>query len=92
MSQPLTRRYFRVRGLVQGVGFRWFVSENARELGLSGWVRNREDGDVEGEAEGPAASVDELLVRLASGPRSARVEGVDSRAKTPEGSGSFEIR
>lgn len=92
MSQPLTRLYFVVRGTVQGVGFRWFVVTNAQELGLSGWVRNREDGSVEGEAEGPADQVKELLERLRRGPRSARVEGVESRTKAPEGSGSFELR
>ena len=52
-----------VRGRVQGVGFRWFVREAARALGLAGWVRNRPDGSVEVAAEGDAAS---------RGPRCAR--------------------
>ena len=66
-----------VRGRVQGVGFRWFVRERARELGVSGWVRNRSDGSVEVEAEGDVASLDELRRTLAKGPDGAHVSGVD---------------
>jgi acylphosphatase len=46
-----------VRGRVQGVGFRWFVQENARHLELSGWVRNATDGSVELEVEGNEAAI-----------------------------------
>lgn len=81
-----------MHGKVQGVGFRWFVAESAKELALTGWVRNLEDGRVEGEAEGPADKVNELLARLNRGPRSARVEKVETQAAAFQGSGSFEIR
>lgn len=66
-----------VRGRVQGVGFRWFVREQARELGVKGWVRNRADGSVEVEAEGDAASLQRLLEALSKGPRGAHVTSVD---------------
>jgi acylphosphatase len=66
-----------VRGRVQGVGFRWFVRERARELGIRGWVRNRGDGSVEVEAEGDLASLERLRVSLAEGPPGARVSSVD---------------
>ena len=73
------REHFVVRGLVQGVGFRWFVRETAERLALSGWVRNAADGSVEAEAEGPARSLEEFAAALRQGPASARVDAVDVR-------------
>ena len=66
-----------VRGRVQGVGFRWFVRERARELGVHGWVRNLDDGSVEVEAEGDEASLDRLRRVLLEGPPGARVSAVE---------------
>ena len=71
------RVHARVRGRVQGVGFRATTLEVARRLGLGGWVRNREDGDVELEAEGPAFALDQLVAFLHTGPRGAHVTTVD---------------
>lgn len=68
--------FVRVDGRVQGVGFRWFVVGEAERLGLRGWVRNASDGSVEVEAEGPAALIDALRLRLEKGPPSARVSQV----------------
>lgn len=59
---------------MQGVGFRWFVVEAARALELTGWVRNREDGAVEGEAQGD--KVQQLVAALRQGPSLSRVESV----------------
>lgn len=67
----------RVRGRVQGVGFRWFVRVSARRLGLSGWVANAPDGSVEIAASGDQAKLDELRRAVARGPDGAHVEGVD---------------
>lgn len=69
-----------VRGRVQGVGFRWFVQEEARSLDLAGWVRNGPDGSVEIEADGEQAGVQKLREALSLGPRGARVETVDDVA------------
>jgi acylphosphatase len=66
-----------VRGRVQGVGFRWFVREHARTLRLSGWVRNRTDGAVELEVEGPSEKVAELMTWVADGPDGAVVGVVE---------------
>jgi acylphosphatase len=66
-----------VRGRVQGVGFRWFVREAARELGLSGWVRNRIDGTVEVAAEGSEVTLDRLRDELRRGPPGAAVASID---------------
>jgi acylphosphatase len=65
-----------VSGRVQGVGFRWFVRESAREHRLAGWVRNRPDGNVELEASGEEGSVRELIEALRRGPPGARVDDV----------------
>jgi acylphosphatase len=63
-------------GRVQGVGFRWFVRVVGRKLGLSGWVRNREDGSVEVAASGPADKLEELRKQVARGPEGAHVADV----------------
>ena len=68
--------HFLVRGRVQGGGFRWFVHREASELGLKGWVRNTEDGEVEVMAAGEAESLAELRTSLSQGPRGSRVDRV----------------
>jgi acylphosphatase len=65
-----------VRGLVQGVGFRATTFDEARRLGLAGWVRNRVDGTVEALAEGPEPKLNLFLTYLRRGPLGARVTGV----------------
>jgi acylphosphatase len=67
-----------VHGLVQGVGFRWFVVRQADQLRLTGWTANEADGSVRVVAEGPARALDELLARLREGPSGASVERVDA--------------
>ena len=59
---------------MQGVGFRWFVQREAGELGLRGWVRNTEEGEVEVVASGTEADLAELRASLRSGPRGSRVD------------------
>jgi acylphosphatase len=66
-----------VRGRVQGVGFRYFVLRRAESLGLAGWVRNRPDGAVEAEAEGPRTALERLIEAVGNGPSGARVVAVD---------------
>ena len=73
----MKRIRFVVTGRVQGVGFRWFVKAEARPLGLTGWVRNREDGAVEGEAEGREDAIEALVPCLEEGPASAIVTNVE---------------
>ncbi len=70
-----TRRYV-VTGRVQGVGFRWFVEREAVQLGLTGWVRNRPDGDVEVMATGTRDQHRTLRQKLQQGPRASRVDHV----------------
>ncbi len=67
-----------VGGRVQGVGYRYWVAEEARALGLSGWVCNRSDGRVEAEFQGPRALLDEMLTQCRRGPMFARVTELDA--------------
>ena len=73
----MARRQLLVRGKVQGVGFRWFVRETARRLGLAGWVENRPDGSVEIAAEGDDTSLELLEHAVHSGPPAASVSDVE---------------
>ncbi|HEV2028662.1 MAG TPA: acylphosphatase [Candidatus Dormibacteraeota bacterium] len=66
-----------VHGDVQGVGFRWFLMREAHRLGLSGWVRNRDDGTVEFVAEGSRSDLERLKQSAERGPQTAQVERVD---------------
>ena len=74
----------RVRGIVQGVGFRYATQRVAGRLGLTGWVRNGQDGSVEVFAQGPAAALGELGAFLEKGPRAARVSSVEKTAAEPD--------
>jgi acylphosphatase len=68
--------HVRISGRVQGVGFRWFVREEARRLGLSGWVMNLPGGDVEVRAGGESSSLQRLRRALEVGPTGAEVQAV----------------
>jgi acylphosphatase len=81
-----------VHGDVQGVGFRWFLVDSARPLGLCGWVRNLPDGSVEVTAEGEPVELDSLLTAARRGPHGARVTDVDIEWGEARGDlGSFGI-
>ena len=82
-----------VRGIVQGVGFRWFASREAARTGLAGWVVNQADGSVFVVAQGDAGAVGRFVDALREGPQGAYVTAVDvvERAVTGLG-GRFEIR
>jgi acylphosphatase len=83
----------RVRGRVQGVYYRASTRERAQQLAVTGWVRNRADGTVELEAQGPAAAVDALLAWCGDGPPAARVAGVEAGEIEPiDGERGFAIR
>ncbi|MBZ4487929.1 acylphosphatase [Microbacterium sp. cx-55] len=82
-----------VHGHVQGVGFRWATRNEAQRLGLSGWVRNLDDGTVEAEAQGPEGDVERMRTWLAAGPRGARVARLDVSEADPDArSTAFTLR
>ena len=74
-ADRVARRIF-VRGKVQGVYFRAWAVEQARDLGLDGWVRNRIEGAVEAVAVGPAAKVEDFIARCRQGSPASRVDRV----------------
>lgn len=67
-----------VHGDVQGVGFRYFLLRKANQLGLTGWVRNNDDGTVELVAEGRRRELEELNRAAQEGPSLARVSRVEA--------------
>lgn len=84
----MKRLYAQVYGRVQGVGFRWFVQEHATRLGLTGYVRNLQDGSVEVVVEGEQSALEELLAFvLQVGPPGARV--VEISVHWGEATGEF---
>jgi len=81
-----------VRGAVQGVGFRDAALRQAREAGVSGWVRNSDDGTVAVHAEGPEPAVERLVAFLEAGPPGAAVEKVEVEPAKVEGHEQFAVR
>ena len=78
MSKTIAIRV-RIHGRVQGVWYRGWAVDEARALGLSGWVRNRQDGTVEAVLAGPEPAVRAMVQRCAEGPPGARVSRVDEQ-------------
>ena len=81
-----------VSGRVQGVAFRWYAVEEARRLGVDGWIQNLPDGRVEAWVQGEADAVDAMLAWLAHGPSHARVEAVERHAQAPGPWRGFSVR
>jgi acylphosphatase len=81
-----------VRGLVQGVGFRWHTRAQARSLGVVGWVRNRRDGAVEVWVQGAPQAVAALVAWLEHGPPGARVDELVRAPQPPAIHADFAIQ
>ncbi len=80
-----------IAGRVQGVGFRAWIVEKARELGVDGWVRNRGDGAVEVLIAGDVAAVEELSRACRRGPRFAEVVRIDEELAEPPEEPGFHL-
>ena len=83
---------FVVTGRVQGVFFRQSTRERAERLGLAGWVRNREDGAVEGVVSGNDATLETFRLWLHRGPARAQVLEVTWQAVDEEAGAGFQVR
>jgi acylphosphatase len=73
----ITTKHLRIYGLVQGVFFRESMRQQAAQLKITGWVRNRSDGTVEAIVQGNAQAIERIIDWARCGPPAARVDGVD---------------
>ncbi len=86
------RAHVFIKGRVQGVFYRDWTLQKAKALGLTGWVKNLEDGRVEAVFEGPKATVEEMIRQSRQGSVLAKVEHVDALWEEPTGEySSFDI-
>ena len=81
----IVTKQLRITGRVQGVGFRFYMERKARELSITGWVRNRRDGAVEAMVQGSSGAVEAMIAWARRGPPSAIVADV----RVTDGSGDF---
>ena len=92
MTQENRALLVRIRGRVQGVSFRVWARDEARRLGVTGWIRNEPDGSVLARLAGPDDAVSRMIKLLWEGPRGARVSAVDTEpADLSEASSEFRI-
>lgn len=87
-----TRAHVFVSGIVQGVGYRFTTAKQAKQLGVSGWVRNLPDDRVEGVFEGTKAAVEQMIRWCHKGPLGAVVKDVIVEYEEPKGIREFEIK
>jgi acylphosphatase len=92
VTEAVIRRRVRVEGRVQGVFFRDTCARTARQLGVNGWVANREDGSVEAVFEGQVRAVEAMLRWAGHGPARARVDQVVVSEEAPQGESAFRVR
>jgi acylphosphatase len=85
-------RRVRITGEVQGVFFRAWAQDQAKSLGVTGWVRNASDGSVKAHVEGEQAAVEQLIDRMHDGPPGAQVDGVEAAESPVESLERFEVR
>jgi acylphosphatase len=88
----MSRVRLKVSGIVQGVGFRFFVQSVAKQLDLDGYVRNLPDGRVEVEAQGNEDVLGEFVDRLGPGHASSRVDDIQIEYIPEQKNDGFEIR
>ena len=79
-------KHLMIEGRVQGVGFRYEMTRQARQLNVTGWVRNTRDGKVEAVVDGPPDRVDAIIAWARRGPAAARVTDV----QVSENAGSYD--
>ena len=93
MSKDFKRVEILAKGLVQGVGFRWYVMKNAQQLGLEGYTKNLMSGEVYTVAEGKTAALEELFKKIKVGPMHADVRDASIKwSNTKNEFTRFEIR
>lgn len=82
-DDEITSMRLRIEGFVQAVGYRNFAMEEARKLGLDGWIRNRTDGTVETLVSGSTKAVEAFIASCARGPAGSKVTGIELHNSEP---------
>jgi len=82
----------RIEGFVQSVGYRHFAMEEARRLGIDGWIRNRADGTVEALASGTTKAVEAFVAACMRGPEGSRIKNVELHNAEPPADTGFHRR
>jgi acylphosphatase len=88
----MTAQLIRIRGRVQGVWYRAWMTEEAARRGLRGWVRNREDGSVEALLAGDSATIDAMIEAARQGPPLAKVDSISIEPSSETPPTGFEQR
>lgn len=91
-EDDITSLRLRIEGFVQAIGFRHFAVEEARRLGLNGWVRNRSDGTVEALASGGTKAVEAFVAACMRGPEGATVKNIELHNAEPPAETGFSQR
>lgn len=91
-ASEIVRAHVFITGTVQGVGYRYSTYNQAKQLGIYGWVKNLPDGRVEAVFEGKKAEVEQMLNWCHQGSRAAEVKNVVIEYEPPQGLTSFEIK
>ena len=94
MKAPITETHVSVVGRVRGVGYREFVRSSADRFGVTGWVRNRNDGSVEARLRGTTEGVEAVIADMRRGPRFAEVSTlrIEARPRNEDAWLGFEVR
>jgi len=95
MADPnkIVRYFGKATGHVQGVGFRMYIQQHAQEIGVTGWVRNMEDGSVNMELQGPEDKVEQLMDIIEAGNYFIKVEAFQTEVRTVvDGEIGFKIK
>ena len=88
----MTPTHLIIKGKVQGVFYRDWTVRKARDLGVTGWVRNLSDGTVEAHLEGPSGAIENMIEQMHAGPPRARVERIERKAAEAQDCVEFERR
>ncbi len=87
----MIRTHLWISGKVQGVGYRLSAQNEARKLGVNGWVKNLPDGRVEAVLEGEKTAVEQMMQWCRQGPTSAVVKDVQVQEEPPENLSQFQV-
>lgn len=88
----ITTLRLRIEGFVQAVGYRHFAMEEARKLGLDGWIRNRSDGTVEALVSGDTKAVEVFVGACMRGPQGSHIKNVELHKAEPPAEKGFHRR